>query len=79
MSTADQSPLESEAKAVVDRGWWNGYDFSNNISERCKWHGISCNPAGSITKIILSDTFDFEVLSILILVAVSLVGISHLR
>ncbi|XP_039071154.1 MDIS1-interacting receptor like kinase 2-like isoform X2 [Hibiscus syriacus] len=52
MSTAEQSPLEFEAKAVLESGWWSGY---HNISQRCEWHGISCNPAGSITKIDLSD------------------------
>ncbi|KAK8571814.1 hypothetical protein V6N12_027887 [Hibiscus sabdariffa] len=43
MSAADQSPLESEAKAVT------GFKV------------LQCNPVGSITKIILFDTFDFEV------------------
>ncbi|XP_039071167.1 probable leucine-rich repeat receptor-like protein kinase At1g35710 isoform X2 [Hibiscus syriacus] len=53
MSTAEQSPLESEAKAVLESGWWNGY--SNDTSQRCKWPGISCNFAGIITEIDLSD------------------------
>ncbi|KAK8682260.1 hypothetical protein V6N13_054652 [Hibiscus sabdariffa] len=52
MSTADQSPLEFEAKALLESGWWSGY---HNISRRCKWPGISCNAAGSITEMILSD------------------------
>ncbi|XP_022773728.1 probable leucine-rich repeat receptor-like protein kinase At1g35710 [Durio zibethinus] len=43
------SSLESEAVALLESGWWSSY--SNNISQRCKWHGISCNNAGTITKI----------------------------
>ncbi|XP_022774037.1 probable leucine-rich repeat receptor-like protein kinase At1g35710 [Durio zibethinus] len=43
------SSLESEAVALLESGWWSSY--SNNISQRCKWHGISCNNAGNITKI----------------------------
>ncbi|KAK8548568.1 hypothetical protein V6N12_061480 [Hibiscus sabdariffa] len=50
MSIADKSPSESEAKALVESGWWSTGTL--NISERCKWPGISCNTAGSITKII---------------------------
>ncbi|KAE8677675.1 hypothetical protein F3Y22_tig00111504pilonHSYRG00121 [Hibiscus syriacus] len=53
MPTADQSPLESEAKAVLESGWWISH--GNDASQRCKWTGISCNPAGSIIKIDLSD------------------------
>ncbi|KAL4273886.1 hypothetical protein GQ457_13G025220 [Hibiscus cannabinus] len=59
MSTADRSPLESEAKAVLESGWWSGF---HNISQRCKWPGISCNAAGSIIKIDLSGhVFEVEV------------------
>ncbi|XP_022774027.1 probable leucine-rich repeat receptor-like protein kinase At1g35710, partial [Durio zibethinus] len=43
------SSLESEAVAMLKSGWWSSY--SNDTSQRCKWHGISCNNAGSITKI----------------------------
>ncbi|XVE62991.1 hypothetical protein DITRI_Ditri06bG0164000 [Diplodiscus trichospermus] len=39
----------SEAAALLESGWWSGY--SNDTSQRCKWPGISCNYAGSITKI----------------------------
>ncbi|XP_022774484.1 LOW QUALITY PROTEIN: probable leucine-rich repeat receptor-like protein kinase At1g35710 [Durio zibethinus] len=43
------SSLESEAVALLESGWWSNY--SNDTSQRCKWPGISCNNAGSITKI----------------------------
>ncbi|KAE8677666.1 putative Leucine-rich repeat receptor-like protein kinase family protein [Hibiscus syriacus] len=52
-ATAEQSPLESKAKALLTSGWWNGH--SNDTSQPCNWPGISCNPAGSITQIYLSD------------------------
>ncbi|XWS40861.1 hypothetical protein CRYUN_Cryun17cG0032500 [Craigia yunnanensis] len=43
------SSPESEAVALLESGWWSSY--SNDTSQRCKWPGISCNNAGSITKI----------------------------
>ncbi|PPD71021.1 hypothetical protein GOBAR_DD32097 [Gossypium barbadense] len=59
VTIADPSPLESEAIAMVESGWWSNY--SNNASERCQWPGISCNTAGSITKINISDVPNIEV------------------
>ncbi|XWS44292.1 hypothetical protein CRYUN_Cryun15aG0032400 [Craigia yunnanensis] len=41
--------LESEAQALLQSGWWSNY--SNNISQRCNWPGISCNKDGSIAHI----------------------------
>ncbi|XP_022774036.1 MDIS1-interacting receptor like kinase 2-like [Durio zibethinus] len=43
------SSLESEAVALLESGWWSSH--SNDTSQCCKWPGISCNNAGSITKI----------------------------
>ncbi|KAK8548566.1 hypothetical protein V6N12_061478 [Hibiscus sabdariffa] len=61
MPTADQLPLESEAKALLESGWWSTTSYGNDISRRCEWPGISCNAAGSITKIDFSDVFDVKV------------------
>ncbi|KAK8571840.1 hypothetical protein V6N12_027910 [Hibiscus sabdariffa] len=61
MPATDQTRFESESRALVESGWWSNHPYGNDTSQRCKWPGISCNPAGSITKIILSNTFDFEV------------------
>ncbi|XP_021297768.1 LOW QUALITY PROTEIN: probable leucine-rich repeat receptor-like protein kinase At1g35710 [Herrania umbratica] len=41
--------LDLEAKALLESGWWSSY--SNLISNRCNWTGISCNNDGSITDI----------------------------
>ncbi|GMI64118.1 MDIS1-INTERACTING RECEPTOR LIKE KINASE2 [Hibiscus trionum] len=61
-ATTKSAADDSEAKAVLESGWWsNSHPYGNDTSQRCKWPGISCNPAGSITKIDLSDTFDVEV------------------
>ncbi|OMO58857.1 hypothetical protein COLO4_34357 [Corchorus olitorius] len=43
--------LESEANALLHSGWWNEYSIRNDTSQRCRWPGITCNKAGSITKI----------------------------
>ncbi|XP_052874508.1 probable leucine-rich repeat receptor-like protein kinase At1g35710 [Gossypium arboreum] len=59
MLAADQSPYESEAKALIRSGWWISY--SNDTPQHCKWAGISCNSAGSITKINISDAPNIEV------------------
>ncbi|KAK8548569.1 hypothetical protein V6N12_061481 [Hibiscus sabdariffa] len=61
MPATDQTRFEFESRSLVESGWWSNHPYGNDTSQRCKWPGISCNPAGSITKIILSNTFDFEV------------------
>ncbi|MFQ6652017.1 hypothetical protein Gotur_024087 [Gossypium turneri] len=59
VTVADPSPLASEAIAMVESGWSSNY--SNNASERCQWPGISCNTAGSIIQIDISDAPNIEV------------------
>ncbi|KAG8482683.1 hypothetical protein CXB51_024029 [Gossypium anomalum] len=54
----DPSPSASEAIAMVESGWWSNY--SNNASERCQWPGISCNTAGSVIQIDISDAPNIE-------------------
>ncbi|KAK8999487.1 hypothetical protein V6N11_070649 [Hibiscus sabdariffa] len=49
VTPATASPLEVEAEALLRTGWWSWY--SNDTSKRCKWPGISCNEAGSLTRI----------------------------
>ncbi|XP_017983254.1 PREDICTED: MDIS1-interacting receptor like kinase 2-like [Theobroma cacao] len=48
-TSATTMSLEREAKALLESGWWNNY--SNDTLQRCNWTGISCNDAGSVTKI----------------------------
>lgn len=48
--------LELEAQALVESEWWIGY--SNHTPSRCQWRGITCNKAGSITKISLPPDDD---------------------
>ncbi|XP_057964730.1 probable leucine-rich repeat receptor-like protein kinase At1g35710 [Malania oleifera] len=54
------SILETEVKALLDSGWWNSTATAgNNIPGfgsglgHCKWGGITCNDAGSVTEISL--------------------------
>ncbi|KAL5563798.1 hypothetical protein UlMin_033545 [Ulmus minor] len=50
--TASQSSklaLQQEEDALVQTGWWDDYA---NISH-CRWPGITCNHAGSVTQICL--------------------------
>ncbi|KAK2359401.1 putative leucine-rich repeat receptor protein kinase [Trifolium repens] len=50
------SQLEMEANAILKSGWWNTSDANYyNISDRCNWPQISCNKAGSITKISIGE------------------------
>ncbi|XP_059451353.1 probable leucine-rich repeat receptor-like protein kinase At1g35710 [Corylus avellana] len=52
VGASESSPLQLEAKALLESGWWN--DYSNDTSSRCKhWPGITCNVAGSVTEIYL--------------------------
>ncbi|PPD80544.1 hypothetical protein GOBAR_DD22530 [Gossypium barbadense] len=46
---ATTSELEMEAKALLHLGWWSWP--GNDTRDRCRWEGISCNEAGSITRI----------------------------
>ncbi|XWS32862.1 hypothetical protein CRYUN_Cryun22dG0026600 [Craigia yunnanensis] len=47
--TAASSLLELEGKSLLRSGWWRFY--SNHTSNHCKWPGITCNDAGSVTEI----------------------------
>ncbi|XP_059451358.1 probable leucine-rich repeat receptor-like protein kinase At1g35710 [Corylus avellana] len=53
VGASESSALQLEAKALLESGWWSGYN--NDTSSRCDWYGITCNVAGSVTKI----TIDF--------------------
>ncbi|CAK7346010.1 unnamed protein product [Dovyalis caffra] len=49
VAALDSALLASEGKALLESGWWNGYD--NFTSRRCRWPGIFCNHAGSVIEI----------------------------
>jgi hypothetical protein len=53
VGASEPSPLQLEAKALLESGWWNDY-YSNNTSTRCDWPGITCNAGGSVTKIYMT-------------------------
>jgi hypothetical protein len=50
-SSTLRSQLKMEENAILNSGWWNTSGAHFNISNRCNWPQISCNKAGSITKI----------------------------
>jgi hypothetical protein len=53
VGASESSPLQLEARALLESGWWNDY-YSNNTSTRCDWPGITCNAGGSVTKIYMT-------------------------
>ncbi|XP_027174170.1 probable leucine-rich repeat receptor-like protein kinase At1g35710 [Coffea eugenioides] len=42
-----------EAEALLNSDWWPDSIASRNISGHCKWPGVACNDAGSVTAILL--------------------------
>ncbi|KAL8124481.1 hypothetical protein AgCh_012214 [Apium graveolens] len=47
-----------EAQALLDSGWWGKFHTPvNTYQSHCTWKGISCNGAGSITRINLSGLY----------------------
>ncbi|KEH21563.1 LRR receptor-like kinase family protein [Medicago truncatula] len=53
------SQLQMEANAILNSGWWNVYDARFIIRDRCNWKAITCNEAGSIIAIDISND-DYE-------------------
>ncbi|KAL4597665.1 hypothetical protein ACB092_11G005000 [Castanea dentata] len=46
------SSLEHEAEALLESGWWHWWSSNrSNTSSHCKWPGIACDKAGSVTEI----------------------------
>ncbi|KAL5842424.1 hypothetical protein ACOSQ3_013027 [Xanthoceras sorbifolium] len=43
-----------EREALLSSGWWNN-TCSSDHQHHCKWDGITCNSAASITKICLDN------------------------
>ncbi|XP_057964697.1 MDIS1-interacting receptor like kinase 2-like isoform X2 [Malania oleifera] len=59
------SILETEVKTLLDSGWWNSTATAGNNTPgfgyglgHCKWGGITCNDAGSVTEISLPYSID---------------------
>ncbi|KAL5563793.1 hypothetical protein UlMin_033540 [Ulmus minor] len=53
--TASQSSklaLQREQKALLQSRWWDDYANNKSVSY-CRWPGITCNHAGSVTQICL--------------------------
>ncbi|XP_027174164.1 MDIS1-interacting receptor like kinase 2-like [Coffea eugenioides] len=56
IATAAKSALNLEAEALLKSGWWGlSSIIATNISARCRWSGIICNDAGSVTEILLPN------------------------
>ncbi|KAJ4707480.1 putative Receptor protein kinase [Melia azedarach] len=51
VSTATHHTPELEREALLKSGWWSSIITSNKSSNHCNWTGITCNAAGSITRI----------------------------
>ncbi|KAK3227513.1 hypothetical protein Dsin_007375 [Dipteronia sinensis] len=52
------SPRKLEKGALLQSGWWSNSstaNYNSTTSDHCKWIGVNCNKAGSITRITLHD------------------------
>ena len=49
----DSESLVAEAKALMESGWWSNH--TKKDADHCRWPGVRCNAAGSVTEINLSD------------------------
>jgi hypothetical protein len=61
VAASQSSALETEAKALLESGWWRNYSSYSSISH-CELIGITCNAGGSVAMIsrygfYLGDTF----------------------
>ena len=61
VAASQSSALETEAKALLESGWWRNYSSYSSISH-CELIGITCNAGGSVAVIsrygfYLGDTF----------------------
>ena len=56
------SPIQLEKEALLNTGWWNSSFWTANYSsDHCKWIGITCNSAGSISELFVSEYYaDFN-------------------
>ncbi|XP_062173679.1 probable leucine-rich repeat receptor-like protein kinase At1g35710 [Alnus glutinosa] len=59
VAASQSSALQLEANALLATGWWRSINYTNNISSRCEWLGITCNVAGSVTEIDMSSSTRF--------------------
>lgn len=50
------SSMDSELKALIKTGWWVE-NYSKNTSHHCKWPGITCNRAGSVTELTVEGNY----------------------
>ncbi|KAH9789703.1 MDIS1-interacting receptor like kinase 2 [Citrus sinensis] len=50
------SPIQLETKALLNTGWWNNsWTTADYSSRHCEWIGITCNSAGSVIELCLSE------------------------
>ncbi|XP_062150248.1 MDIS1-interacting receptor like kinase 2-like isoform X2 [Alnus glutinosa] len=59
VAASQSSALQLEASALLASGWWRSTNNTNDTSSRCEWLGITCNAAGSVTKIVMSPSASF--------------------
>lgn len=54
-AASEISSIQLEKQALLNTTWWS-FDIYNT-SDHCKWKGITCYSAGSITGIVLHDSY----------------------
>ncbi|KAK7847660.1 putative leucine-rich repeat receptor-like protein kinase [Quercus suber] len=56
VAASESSPLQLEAKALRESGWWSGLSNETSLSH-CEWNEIECNDGGSVTGIFMGDVY----------------------
>ncbi|KAI9152963.1 hypothetical protein LWI28_003655 [Acer negundo] len=57
-ATEISSPRKLEKGALLQCGWWSNSstaNYNSTTSDHCKWTGVTCNKAGSVTRITLQN------------------------
>ncbi|XP_059642727.1 MDIS1-interacting receptor like kinase 2-like [Cornus florida] len=58
VTASESSSIKLEAQALGNSGWWEWDGYTKNMFDHCKWPGIYCNDAGSVTDISPPSTFN---------------------
>lgn len=61
MTASGLSPVQLEREALINSGWWNNStENASDPSDHCKWMGITCNLARSVSEISLGGHHDVK-------------------
>ena len=58
VAVSELSHTKLEREALLQSGWWSNSstaNYNSTTSDHCKWTGVNCNKAGSVTQITLHN------------------------